>query len=390
MSRRTLSPILIAFLGLSPIAHTGCTGKQTHRLLPHAQDFRNVAPAPDAPRELARTLHPAHLVEPGDVLLIQPTDLDSPVRICADQPVLADGTVDLGQYGRPVVADKTVPVIEAEITEMVRAKVPDGGKITLNVRLIQRNSKVYYVLGEVTNPGAFHVTGRETALDAIIAAGGLTCDASENNIILSRPTGPCDKRDVKPICYRQIVQLGDTTTNYQIMPGDRIYVPSRSWKEHLCPDGCCFHKTCSPCDSWQVLKPMDRPGCATECAPATCAPEKCASLPKLKLPHACKTDECKKPGLGCLNWGMTGCSLTRGKSCPPPCEMEPGKLYDGVMIVGSSEKPASVCDRPPIPTVSKPICDAPVPLPAVDPSKPLPAIPLSMPEGPKPPTKPEK
>src|SRR5262249_46600399 len=71
-------------------------------------------------------------------------------------------------------------------------------------------------------------TGRETVLDALLIAGGLNDRASRRHIILSRPSHPADCRTVLPVCYDQIVQLGDTTTNYQIMPGDRIFVPSRS------------------------------------------------------------------------------------------------------------------------------------------------------------------
>jgi hypothetical protein len=92
---------------------------------------------------------------------------------------------------------------------------------------------VYYVLGEVNSPGAFQLQGRETVLDGIIAAGGLNDRASRRNIILVRPTTPHSCRVVLPICYREIVQLGDTTTNYQLAPGDRIYAASRDfWESH--------------------------------------------------------------------------------------------------------------------------------------------------------------
>ena len=96
----------------------------------------------------------------------------------------------------------------------------------ISVRLDQAESKVYYVLGEVNTPGAFPVVGRETVLDAIIKAGGLADRANRHNILLSHPTPPESCPEVLPICYQQIVQLGDTATNYQIQPGDRIFVPS--------------------------------------------------------------------------------------------------------------------------------------------------------------------
>src|SRR5205823_5117681 len=111
--------------------------------------------------------------------------------------------------------------------------VKDAGPIT--VRLVNRVSKVYYVLGEVNAPGAFPVAGRETVLDALVAAGGLNSRASQYRIILSRPSTPCACRVVLPVCYRNIVQLGDTSTNYQIQPGDRVFVPARTFIEEYLP-----------------------------------------------------------------------------------------------------------------------------------------------------------
>ena len=41
-----------------------------------------------------------------------------------------------------------------------------------------------------------------------------------------------------PVCYQQITQLGDTTTNYQLQPGDRVFVPSKGTLEGLLPQRC--------------------------------------------------------------------------------------------------------------------------------------------------------
>lgn len=236
------------------VAATGCStvGEQfglappQHKLLPEAKQFRSVSPPPAAPRELAKALHAPYIVEPGDVLLVQPADLDAPVRLAADQTVLPDGTIDLGKYGRPVVAGKTVAVIEGEVQQLVNAQEKE--KVGINVRLINRTSKVYYVLGEVNAPGVFPITGRETALDGIIAAGGLTRRANEKMIILSRPTPADGCREVLPVCYPQIVQLGDTTTNYQLQPGDRVFIPSKGLADDLFGTG---GKTCPPCNAPQ-------------------------------------------------------------------------------------------------------------------------------------------
>jgi protein involved in polysaccharide export with SLBB domain len=234
------------------VCAAGCPGNrftlfpERHNMLESTRQARDTTAIPDdVPRELDKHALPTYLVEPGDVLLISASDLDSPVRLPGDQPVLPDGTISLGPYGRPIVAGKSIEEIEGIVRELV--KVRSGGTVPISVRLVSRQSKVFYVLGEVNSPGAFPLSGRETVLDGIIIAGGLTDRASRQDIVLSRPTRPHDCRVVLPVCYREIVQLGDTTTNYQLAPGDRIFVPSKAAWEDLFG---CRHES-GPCGKKQ-------------------------------------------------------------------------------------------------------------------------------------------
>jgi protein involved in polysaccharide export with SLBB domain len=225
-------------------------------LIPEAKALKAAYPDPlPLPRELDKRVAPAYVVEPGDVLLVQPASLDSPVRLPGDQPVLPDGTINLGRYGRMMVAGKTVDQIETEVRALIEPQTKDAGPIT--VRLVTRQSKVYYVLGEVNSPGAFPLNGRETVLDAIMAAGGLNSRSSRRDIILSRPTRPDGCRMVFPVCYNEIVQLGDTSTNYQIAAGDRIYVPTKHFCEDMPRNN---KKTCPPCGRPQSPCPVGGEG----------------------------------------------------------------------------------------------------------------------------------
>jgi protein involved in polysaccharide export with SLBB domain len=228
-----------------------------HRQHDAARDLSAAVTEPvDLPRELDKHVSPPYVVEPGDVLLVQPADLDSPVRLPGDQAVLPDGTIQLGRYGRLLVAGRTLAEIEALVKALLQSQVKEPGPVA--VRLVTRQSKVFYVLGEVNAPGAFTFIGRETVLDAILAAGGLTDRASRNHITLSRPTPPHSCRIVLPICYNEIVQVGDTATNYQIEAGDRIFVPTRTVKEELFPE----KHVCPPCGGPQT--PCYRTGCGVE------------------------------------------------------------------------------------------------------------------------------
>lgn len=236
-------------LGLTPSGH---------RLTSEAKALRSSYPDPlPIPHELDKRIAMPYIVEPGDVLLVQPVNLESPVRLPGDQTVLPDGTIQLGRYGPIVVAGKSTPQIESEVRAQIAAQEKEAGPIT--VRLVTRISKVYYVLGEVNAPGAFPLQGRETVLDALLAAGGLNDKSSKKFITLSRPTQPNGCRVVLPICYNEIVQLGDTSTNYQIAAGDRIYVPTRGRED------CNRKKVCPPCGRPQVPCPGPE-GCVGGCS----------------------------------------------------------------------------------------------------------------------------
>jgi polysaccharide export outer membrane protein len=229
----------VLMVGLLAPSFTGCSVLSGFGLLPERQELVGDADrlrqgaVEGPPRELdATTTLDEYVVGPGDGLLVLPVNLDSPARLPSDQTVLPDGTIDLGQYGSLRVAGKAVPQIEAEVNQQIACRTPGAGFI--DVRLVNRESKKICVAGEVNAPGTFPYTGHETVLDAVMAAGGLTEKASRWDIILSRPTTPDGCRLVLAVNYFDVLQLGDTTTNYKLLPGDRVYVPTRTLLENLC------------------------------------------------------------------------------------------------------------------------------------------------------------
>lgn len=211
------------------------------------------------PRELEQGVVPVHYIQPGDVLLIEPVDLESDVRIPADQHVLVDGSLDLLAFGRVMVAGLTLEMAE----NLIERTIVDAGekKTQINVQLLEPVHR-YYVLGEVNSPGSYPLDGHENVLDGILAAGGLTTAAAPCKILLARPTLSSSCRVTLPVCYREITQLGDTTTNYQIQPGDRIFVASRTWREELmfwnAAKSCARCSNCqSPCVDPSIIGPMN-------------------------------------------------------------------------------------------------------------------------------------
>jgi polysaccharide export outer membrane protein len=170
---------------------------------------------------------PRHVVEPPDELEIsvKPTSLGLDRRTVVVQP---DGVIDLDFFGDLYVAGLTLDEVEEKLNARFTAEAMRQdvrGQVQASVRLVDgRNSKRYYVLGTVSNQGTFPMTGNETVLDGILQAGLKSNSLPEKaSLVRPHPAGGPDQ--VFAIDWCGITQRGDTTTNYQLLPGDRIIVP---------------------------------------------------------------------------------------------------------------------------------------------------------------------
>ncbi len=276
---------LLIFCSLAVLACAGCSslGFSAHPVahLMTRQTKAVLAASPSRPlvaRELAQEVLSAHYLQPGDQLLIEVTGGDSAIRLPADQQIAADGSLDLGEFGRVIVTSQTLEQAEQLIQQTI-AIAPESAEV-VNVRLITPVLR-YYVIGEVNSPGSYPLNGYETVLDGIMAAGGLTSRASACDLLLARPTEPCSCRVTLPVCYRAITQLGDTTTNYQLKPGDRIFVGRQTMVEELLPF--CSQKTCHRCCDQQTA--CCNPGVADRSLPEFVPPQhdRALDLPEIQI-----------------------------------------------------------------------------------------------------------
>lgn len=145
--------------------------------------------------------------------------------IVGEHLVTPDGTVNLGHYGLIYVAGMTVRDATDAIAKQL-AEHFDSPQISVDV--FAYNSKTYYVIaqGADVNGGdtiqRFPITGNETVLDAISQVRGL--NKIINKQIWIARSAPSGKDQVLPVRWDQIVTGGGINTNYQVLPGDRIFV----------------------------------------------------------------------------------------------------------------------------------------------------------------------
>lgn len=143
--------------------------------------------------------------------------------------VRPDGTISLGVYGSVYVAGLSLGqakcVIEKHLSEYFL-----NPQISIDV--FAYNSRVVYViidgghLGQQVLP--IPSTGNETVLDVISKVQGIAPVSSKKRIWVARPS-PANMHcnQILPVDWRAITEAGSTGTNYQLFPGDRVYVGAR-------------------------------------------------------------------------------------------------------------------------------------------------------------------
>jgi len=163
------------------------------------------------------------LVSPGVSVQLARASGTQPVT--GEYLVSLDGTVNLRQYGRVELAGLTIAEATAAL-ERHLSQYFDSPEATVNV--IAYNSKVYYVITEGASLGdnivRMPITGKETVLDALSQIGGLSQLSSEK-IWIARPTpGNLAYEQILPVNYTAITRGAASATNYQILPGDRVFI----------------------------------------------------------------------------------------------------------------------------------------------------------------------
>lgn len=229
------------------------------------QSAVTVPPPGTVPTELAMVTLPPYVIEAPDSLLIQVVQrtqvnevdekgnpiLENGKNVKRDATkqlpvqeisgtflVRLDGTVGLGFWGSVTVAGLTLEqTAEAIRQHLIRSETLQRSgvraeSLVVVVDVLAYNSKRYYVVtdgggyGEQVFP--FPVTGSEKVLDAIANINGLPAVASKRNIwVARRCPHPNQPWQILPVDWVGITQHGLTDTNWQIMPGDRIYVKAQ-------------------------------------------------------------------------------------------------------------------------------------------------------------------
>ncbi|MGH7951667.1 MAG: polysaccharide biosynthesis/export family protein [Limisphaerales bacterium] len=132
-----------------------------------------------------------------------------------DEPIKEDGTITLPLIGSVKADGKTAGELQNEIHDLYVPKY----YVRLNVT-VSPGDLVYYVSGEVKQPGRQLYLGETTVTKAITSAGDFTDFANHSKVWLIRSNGQRIKVNVDKA-------LEDPSKDPRVYPGDQIDVPRR-------------------------------------------------------------------------------------------------------------------------------------------------------------------
>lgn len=142
-------------------------------------------------------------------------------ELSAEVPVRPDGRISVPLLG-DIQADGFTTAelrdhIAAGLSEYITA--PD-----VTVTVVQVNSKLAFVVGEVVRPTAVPLTRDMRVLDAISVVGGFSPYANRRKIRILRPQPDGSVEEIR-FNFNRFVKGSDTGSNILLEPGDTIVVP---------------------------------------------------------------------------------------------------------------------------------------------------------------------
>lgn len=214
---------LVSMLALS-LAVTGCGGRSLRNFdLLGPRDAEPLAPRDAGPASFVdipyaswSDYEPAYRFYPGDEIEVS---LPTAPELSKTVTVQPDGRISLPLVGPVMAADRTIPELQASLTEAYSAQ--------LLRPIVEINPKAaplkVFVGGEVRNPGIFDMAGDGDALRAVIQAGDFMNTADRREVIIIR-RGPDGRGMIRRVDLRKGLKSGAADL-VPLRRFDIVYVP---------------------------------------------------------------------------------------------------------------------------------------------------------------------
>jgi polysaccharide biosynthesis/export protein VpsN len=222
MAKMNVGKVWSYLCGAGPLilAMFSWTGCQTARDQDFATlpGFENVVSVTETNMPVAEQKRESEIINAGDVLIVSFADTPPPALSPLDPKVQDDGTVKLYYNEVFKAGGLTTGQLEQEIQNRYVPKYFTRMTVTV---VHSRDTRYYFIGGEVKVPGQKPYLGRITVTQAVQAAADFTDWAKKSKVELIHPDGRKEIINCKKA-------LRDPKLDRWVYPNDKIHVP-RSW-----------------------------------------------------------------------------------------------------------------------------------------------------------------
>ena len=185
--------------------------------------FQTVEPEAEITPAMLEPSDDPYELGPGDILEIEIAEIPGTL---AKTFVMPDGMVYYNLSDGVEAEGLTTQELAESLAEQLKRDYSDP---VVNVTLVEVQSRRYWLLGRVYNPGLYPLRQPTTLIEAISMAGGLFSSrfsgsteelADLGNSIVIRDG------EILPVDFKKLIRDGDMSQNIYLRPNDYIYLPS--------------------------------------------------------------------------------------------------------------------------------------------------------------------
>ena len=161
-----------------------------------------------------------YLINPGDILSLE--IWNEPTLSKEQLLVRPDGYISAPVLGEVQAGQRSIAQLQQAVAKGLNRYLKDEPTVVVSV-LNAAGSRVY-VLGKVSRPGVFELSGPVDVTQALALAGGLNSFAAENKIKVLRRGADGVQRSIK-FKYGQVKDGDNLSSNILLHSGDVVLVP---------------------------------------------------------------------------------------------------------------------------------------------------------------------
>lgn len=140
-------------------------------------------------------------------------------------PVRPDGRLTLPLVEDVVATGKTPTALARELEQRLSKYIKEPVVTVIATGFAGPFTEQVRVIGEAATPRAIPYRADMTALDAMIAVGGLTRYAAGDDSVIVRTMG--GKQYTYAVHLDSLIKDGDVSSNVTMQPGDILIIPQR-------------------------------------------------------------------------------------------------------------------------------------------------------------------